>query len=509
MRERGLLRTDIDMISIDEQISKILESGITQSASMYEFETKYIVPFLSILADSLPTLEPRLMREEIRSGILRFYNSWGMSAIVIFDKDGKLKLTKKIKDISKSPYLSKLLSWLCEHKADFENAYTNHEFSEKEVLEISQKTDEIIDFNDEFLRRDLIRAAIKKCFGFDVRDAIFLFDNRASIKNFDYDFVRLNNEIRELLRMPNIDPIADSQLPSLMHALEGVNIDALLSQITTEVLHFNTPLSTTSNIDFARLFPFYIRQKLRLNLEQFWDKNLSRHLKNLFCEHLFRTSLDTIYSQVVLELLSKCIAKEKEARKFIDFFNGKLTFLPDHKRIKRPAIRDIEGKIYNSESIYQLVQNRQYITNEIEDLQMRILDLENSKEELKEREERLNNELVKHQEEHDYIERELERITLEIKRLKAKGKGYNSALKELANSENIWLTKNHSATLAINELSEAIESLHHEKRKLPDSIYLLERKISQKLEASRALFAEYERMKSALLGVLISFQIVG
>ncbi|NLU34299.1 hypothetical protein [Wolinella succinogenes] len=490
-----------------EIVQEILAQGLEKCSRMKEFEEQYVTLLPGLLPPSYSPEEIRLARESVRASIIDFFHLHGMSVFIFFEKDDRLRIFKKVKEVHKSPYVTFLTRWLLEHKEEFKESIREQKFSQEEIAQISEEADNLIDFKDEFLRRDVIRQAIKKGFGFDVRDAIFLFDNEAHIKNFDYNFVRLNNELRELGKRSSIEPISESEESQIASSLEGVNLGFLLGDITTEVLRYHTPIGGVNNIDFARRFLFFIRQKLRLALEEFWKRPLSNQLKNLFCEHLIRENLDLIYQSVVSELLAKLITKDKEAKKFIDFYNGKVTFLAPSKRVKKPLIKDEKERIHQSESIYQLVQNRRYIATEVETLQTRILDLGKSKEEMEEQIKLLEDKLIVRKEEKRHIEGELERVSIEIKKLKMQSKSQPESLKKLVDSESLWLAKNRTLTSSLEELNENLDHLRKERRKIPETIRMLEKQITHKIEASRALFEEYEMMKRALAQAIASFKV--
>lgn len=486
---------------------EILAQGLKSSASIAEFEQLYVLALPSILPVAIMENEPSLAKEGIRAGVIEFYYAHGMSASVFFSKEGQLRVFHKVRNITQSLYVALLSNWLLENQAQFSQAIKRRYFEDKDIELIAQQVDRVIDFENELWRRDVMRYAIKRSFGFDVRDAIFLLENSMKVKNFDYKFVQLNNEIRHLSKHAELPPLELEEEEVIIQALEGVDLAKVLGEVIEEVLHLYLPLDKTDNLDFSRRFGFLVRQRLRHAMESLWKVPLSESLKSLFCEHLIRDNLEAIYQRVASELLSRFKNNEESAQKFISFYDGHVTFLGGTRRMKKPVIKDEKKRVHHVQTIQRLLQNHHAISTEIEELKGRIDKLQKQQEGLDEEIDSLVGKLTPYKLDQQEVERELSRIAKEIQKLKQGNRPSSEMLKNLADAEGEWLAKSHDIQQVMREAERALEEKQGEKRKIPEMIRSLQQQIANKIKVSKSVLDEYVMVERALGRAIEAFKV--
>ena len=264
---------------------------------------------------------PQLIENEMRMAILHFYHQYGLGAFVYYDKN-TLHIITHIKDKKHNIYVDFICKFLKTHKA----LYTQEKIKQRELTK--QDFKELFDFVESSFdvqrstQREMIKIALRNVFGIQARDALFFKDGEIRLFAFDYEKVKLNNEIRKINSNAHINVLSNEDKKILDNALLSADMHTIIVQNTLTILQNDIHLSRIDNLEFNKQFSFFAIQKLRLYIESLAINHIDSLAKSIYCMNLAQKYAGVMFEIVAKELLELCAKNNANAIRFIEFYNG-------------------------------------------------------------------------------------------------------------------------------------------------------------------------------------------
>ncbi len=154
-------------------------------------------------------------------------------------------------------------------------------------------------------------------------NALFFKDGNIKLFKFDYEIVKINNEIRQINRNSHINVLSNEDRMVLDNALSMTNVQSLIIQNTLLIL----------------------------------QKDIDSLAKSIYCMDIAQQYAWVMFEIVAKELLELCAKDNVNAIAFIEFYNGGSIELRG-KIFKKPLITDNNGNpwtipLITKESSYQ------------------------------------------------------------------------------------------------------------------------------------------------------------
>lgn len=211
--------------------------------------------FIASVKPAFATLLARneVEKDTIRKAIMDFMAQRGMKALVMF---GANDITIKCSIINrdKNAYVDFLMRFLDE-KGYIDRLKSGDNSCLKEIFLSLQDTKLSSD-----LIKDIVRGGLKRVLGLGDRDGLFFHDVEPLVKNFDFELVQNNAQIREMTKSARIDSLLDEATKAhIDRALKEKNMELVIKQITQELI--DSKLAVMRAMDFLGAFSFlYIQE---------------------------------------------------------------------------------------------------------------------------------------------------------------------------------------------------------------------------------------------------------
>lgn len=356
--------------------SSILEQGFFSSRNMLDFNQN-VIGNLSQSIKSIINKNPLLKQSEksqdckeyIRKAIVDFYRKNGMNTFVHFVKDDKIEISTSIRDKNNNIYVFFLSKWLEENKKKFKSKMTdsNDNFSQEEFKMILQYAKLCIDFDDDLLFRDIVRSAIKKTFNLNTRDGLFFSQIGMYFKMFDFEFVKISNEIRNIKKLNSARLLNDEDRQKINAYLNKYNVNAIILKSVSNILDKKVNLNVISNIEFTKTFLFYVAQELRIEIQKILGNNIPSIVQTCYSEEKVRNSKNLIFEKVADRVLKLAYEDLSGAKNFINFYNGQTIHI-DNQIIPIPAIIDQKGEKWTAQRIQNVLEQKFSVQTKIDNL---------------------------------------------------------------------------------------------------------------------------------------------
>ncbi len=281
--------------------------------------------------------ENPMLENEIRMAILHFYNQCGLGAFVHYDKN-QLQVITHIKNHTHNLYVQRICDFLKKHKFTL----YKQEPSKEDFEELFHFVDTTLDLNTQSTKREMIKIALRNVFGIQARDALFFKDGNIKLFKFDYEIVKINNEIRQINRNSHINVLSNEDRMVLDNALSMTNVQSLIIQNTLLILQKDIDLKQIDNLGFNKRFKFFAIQKLRVYVESLQLHHIDSLAKSIYCMDIAQQYAWVMFEIVAKELLELCAKDNVNAIAFIEFYNGGSIELRG-KIFKKPLITDNNG----------------------------------------------------------------------------------------------------------------------------------------------------------------------
>ncbi|PAF41453.1 hypothetical protein [Helicobacter sp. 11S03491-1] len=488
----------------------MLEQGCMRSKNLLDFNQNVIANLAfdikKILQEHPLSSDEKNCREYVRKAIVEFYRKNGMNAFVYIDKNKNIEISTAIKDPQNNLSVFFLSKWLENNKKKFKSKISNanENFSQEDFNMILEYAKMCIDFdNNELLFRDVVRNAIKKTFNLNPRDGLFFTKLGVYFKIFDFEFVKLSNEIRHIQKLNSARLLDDGDKLKINALLKKIDLDGLIAQIAEHILDTKINFENITNIEFTKNFLFFIVQELRVHLRKILDGKITSILQTCFAEEKIRSMKNIIFEKVADKLLGMIYKGSQSAKKFISFYNGQIINI-DNKEVIIPTILDAKGEQWSLEKIEDTLQQKHQIQSQIDAL--------------KEQFNQLNQATLKTEEAINNAQNE---ISNKNQVLSETDSVYENKKKQLQNlkEENMIQKETISISLGkyfeekkailgeIENLTKQIEQSKQEKISHLQEQKTIQQNIEKKIEENQTKFIQYNMLVSALSNAISGVKI--
>ncbi|SQH71621.1 coiled-coil domain-containing protein [Helicobacter mustelae] len=316
---------------------------------------------------------------ETTRALSEFYSSKGLLASFEIQKDF-LKISTKITNPSDNAYVFFLTKWI---KAQFRN---QRKFTQETLHDILVHAKQSLHLEDEFLFRDILRAALKKSLNLHVRDSLFFKNLDIRIKKFDHEFAKINQELRSLKKLDPSKLLTLSDKKNIMMLLKNAHTKTLLQKSAEEAASSFEAFPLQLKLDFYELFLHNTTQKFRLKIGKFLSNKTPSIYQTCYArEYVMENLWDSFYplSKQMLEYVlvserffaftkaqeDSPISKDPKQKEQIlkDFFATQ-----DAKNHAQDSFQNLQSQIKeNSKTIFNLQQQSLKKDQEIQELRQR------------------------------------------------------------------------------------------------------------------------------------------
>lgn len=351
-----------------DKVISLLQQSFQNHINIKEAK-QYSLIHLTQLLENEPDSE-----NEVRLGILHFYNQCGLGCFILYEKKGEkkeLQIITRIKNRTHNIYTQRIGNFLHTHKPTL---YTD-EPKKSDFDELFAFVDENLDLSTSATKREMIRAALRNVFRIHTRDGLFFKDGSIKLFKFDYEIVRLNNEIRQISGSAHINVLSNGDRQTLERILLSSNIQNIIVQNTLQILTRDIALSRIDPLSFNKQFSFFSIQKLRIYMETLQIHSIDSLAKSIYCMELLQKYAWIMYEVVAKELLDLCAEHNDNALQFVGFYNGGSITLGT-RTMKKPLITDNNGNPWTLPLIKEALHNKRNIEFDIAQMQKRSDNLE-------------------------------------------------------------------------------------------------------------------------------------
>ncbi len=363
-----------------EITTKILNDFLQSSQSILEFHHDISHHLLKVLETQKIDLDDS--REDIRRALVDFFNTQGMSALILFQKNHHLKITTHIKNRHHNLYTHFLILWLKEQ---------NHkELTPEFFADISEYAKNHFTFDDELLRRDIIRGALREYYKIDLRDSLFFKNFELFLKKFDYDFVQINKELRSIKKLDTSILLTQNDQNYINQSLQHINLKKCLITAAQDTLENKINFSTIKHQEICKLYCNFVTQNLRIQIGNILGKSIPSLNQTCFAEEYTRSHKSVIAPILATKILELAYQQNHNISTFFHLYkhqiknnNPKLKKqIPDSQNYYTAIMID---RI--SEDFFDIQKQTQTIDNKIQELQIELAQydqcINNTKEEIK------------------------------------------------------------------------------------------------------------------------------
>ena len=341
----------------------------------------------------------------------------------------------------------------------------------------------------------MIKIALRNVFGIQARDALFFKDGNIKLFKFDYEIVKINNEIRQINRNSHINVLSNEDRMVLDNALSMTNVQSLIIQNTLLILQKDIDLKQIDNLGFNKRFKFFAIQKLRVYIESLQLHHIDSLAKSIYCMDIAQQYAWVMFEIVAKELLELCAKDNVNAIAFIEFYNGGSIELRG-KIFKKPLITDNNGNPWTIPLIKECLKNKKAIEFDISQMQKRLDDFE-------EKIHSINNQIQQNDtEEKDTLTKEssyqelLESKNKELRMLVDK-KASKVYIEAITNEINTLILNKSNMLTYIENTQKNLAALGKEQIKLLEMQERLREQISYALKKNREYFVQYDLLSRA------------
>ncbi|MCX2716556.1 hypothetical protein OQH61_02275 [Helicobacter sp. MIT 21-1697] len=432
-----------------------------------------------------------MMESEIRMAILHFYNQCGLGAFVHYDKK-QLQVITHIKNRTHNLYVQRICEFLKKHKFTL----YKQEPSKEDFEELLDFVDTTLDLNAQSTKREMIKIALRNVFGIQARDALFFKDGNIKFFKFDYESVKINNEIRQINCNSHINVLSNEDRIVLDNALSMTNVQSLIVQNTLLILQKDIDLKRIDNLGFNKNFKFFAIQKLRIYIESLHIHHIDSLAKSIYCMYITQKYAWVMFEVVAKELLELCAKDNVNAIAFVEFYNGGSIELRG-KILKKPLITDNNGNPWTIPLIKECLKNKKAVEFDIAQMQKRS---DNFEEQIH----TLNNQIQQNDiEEKDTLTKEssyqelLESKNKELRLLVDK-RASKARIEAVTNEINTLILHKSHMLAHIENTQKNLAALGKEQIKLLEMQERLREQINYALKKNQTYFVQYDLLSRAL-----------
>lgn len=322
--------------------------------------------FIASVKPAFATLLARneVEKDTIRKAIMDFMAQRGMKALVMF---GANDITIKCSIINrdKNAYVDFLMRFLDE-KGYIDRLKSGDNSCLKEIFLSLQDTKLSSD-----LIKDIVRGGLKRVLGLGDRDGLFFHDVEPLVKNFDFELVQNNAQIREMTKSARIDSLLDEATKAhIDRALKEKNMELVIKQITQELI--DSKLAVMRAMDFLGAFSFLYIQEFVKQLQGL-ELHLGARVLNCYGAESYRENREQICEEIAQEVLHRLDSGEVYAREFVAFFDGKKKIF-NGREFYVPVIEDVDSKIWGLSDIEFILHSERDINQALQKHRQNIAD---------------------------------------------------------------------------------------------------------------------------------------
>lgn len=351
---------------------ELINDFLTSSKSFMEFKNDVTHNLLPVLETQKITIENNI--DEIRKGIVDFFQQYGLYALVVFQKNPLLKLTLTIKNRNENLYTHFLITWIKNQNPK--------ELTPEFFESIFNYAKSNFNFDDILLYRDVTRGAIKKYFKLNLRDSLFFKNFDFFIKKFDYNFVQINKELRSIKQLDTAILLNENDRNRIIRLLKHTDLKKYLILSAQQALkekkyHLNTDVK-----ELCETFLDLVTQNLRLLIGKILDTKIPSLNQTCFTEEYIRSNKHTVIILLSKNILQNYHYKEKETTPLMLCFDNKIK--NNNPRFKTSTFKS--SYFYTSEMIKAINKAFFLIQEEIDVFKQKIQALD---EELKQKDKQI------------------------------------------------------------------------------------------------------------------------
>lgn len=151
------------------------------------------------------------------------------------------------------------------------------------------------------------------------------------------------------------EEIGQFELQDALDILKERGLENEILKLTEESLRSNVIEGGMENIQFSRNF---LRSLKSCIAKDFIAQHIAGVSHEKIAAHIVRSYAEDILSVVADTIIQKAAKKVATAVKFLNFYNGDITFSSSGEKLKKPDIMDVDGNRWVSSSIYQIASQR-------------------------------------------------------------------------------------------------------------------------------------------------------
>lgn len=470
--------------SIYDETLRILHESFAQHINVTEAKLASQKALFELL-ESNPQME-----NDIRMGILHFYNQCGLGCFVHYDKH-QLQVITRIKNPTHNLYVQRIYNFLKDKMPHFNPKAP----ADEDFKALCNFADSMLDLQTS-AKRDALKAALRQVFGIQPRDALFFKDGHLKVSQFDYEIVKINSEIRKINSSSHINVLNNDDKKALDNALLTTNIQSLIVQNTLNILHNDIDLTSIDNLSFNERFSFFAIQKLRVYLESLHISEVDSLAKSIYCMGLVQKYAWVMFEVVAKELLELCAKDNANATAFIEFYNGAPITL-HHDTFKKPSIIDSNGNTWTMPRIKEVLKNKMNVEFDIERMQKQA-------DTLSEQIHSITTQIAQNEaEKKEYMAKDssyqdlLESQNRQLRTLVDK-KSPKEHIDELTNDINALILNKSNVLNHLEQIQSTLADLNNQHLKLLNSQETLQEQISYSLKKNKERFLQYDLLTRAL-----------
>lgn len=348
------------MTKFYDQALEILKEAFNQG-TFTESKAKSSAQLFSLL-QAEPSGE-----NDIRMAILHFYNQHGLGCFIHKDKK-TLHIITRIKNRTNNIYTQHLRRFLKTQQALIPQ---NREPNQEGIKAIFDFINTTFDINEEATKRELIKTTLRQTFGMETRDALFFKDGTIKLYKFDYEIVKINNEIRQIKSNTHLNSLSNEDRKFIDEALKSTDIHTLIINNTLEILSKDIQITLVDNLTFHQQFSFFAIQKLRIYLESLISDHVDSLGKSIYCVDMAQKYAGVMFETIAKELLDLCAKGNQHILSFIGFYNGGTINLKG-KILQKPFIADNNGNPWTITRIQDCLRRKKSVDFDTQQMQKKL-----------------------------------------------------------------------------------------------------------------------------------------
>ena len=320
--------------------------------------------------------------QSIRKAITEFYAQHGIKAVVFFQAHD-MQIKPQITNQENNIYIDFITRQLDKDK--FAEMMKNEPSSQisRYFNQLFASLKDSPTLKDSTTIKDIVRNAVKKTLGLNQSDSVFFNDLEPYIKNFDFDLVKNNTQIRELRKSSYIGTFLNPQVKQDIDSyISQPKLDTLISQTIQNIIDEKIYTNQIAPLDFYSGFSLALIQDISTQISSLTQSRFPINTINRYAIEMYLYYKTTIYKKLAQAILEGIQQNKASAESYITFFDGK------DKKINGvlthiPIITDITSKTWNLSNIkqtltseYSINTNLAQLKNSIESGRDKLLELE-------------------------------------------------------------------------------------------------------------------------------------